>query len=378
MTARAGLQFVGANVDDDPTNNKTIVDVASAGGIDGVFIDTENVIVPEASYSGSLSYTATEDCVVFVNVLATSSGSGWVYIDNKVVGRTYFVGTAIINGAYYLLKKGQTLTAYSQTYSGIDITYAVYGIQTGTTHSKFQPVIYSTEEREIGVWKDGKPLYQKTLSIPTSSQNTTYDVSSLDIDTCVKIDSFMSGNGSVPDGYWYSSSNYVSVNYYDGDLFINAPTQYSNNSPCIVTLKYTKTSDVAGSGTWTPQGVPTHHYSTDEQVIGTWVDGSTIYEKTIHTGALSTGANSIAHNISNIGSLINAFGKYVYSTYEGTFPFVSIGQNSWNVSFAGCDTTNVSVEVGASYTGNNAITDSYTTIQFIREEQGYDTRKNKD
>ena len=27
---------------------------------------------------------------------------------------------------------------------------------------KIQPVIYSTEEREIGVWTDGKPLYQKT------------------------------------------------------------------------------------------------------------------------------------------------------------------------------------------------------------------------
>lgn len=28
-------------------------------------------------------------------------------------------------------------------------------------------------------------------------------------------------------------------------------------------------------------GSTTHHYSTDEQVVGTWIDGSTIYEKTL-------------------------------------------------------------------------------------------------
>ena len=49
MTARSGLQFVGgANVSDDSTNNKTIVDLASAGGIDGVFIDTDNIVKNDA------------------------------------------------------------------------------------------------------------------------------------------------------------------------------------------------------------------------------------------------------------------------------------------------------------------------------------------
>ena len=35
--------------------------------------------------------------------------------------------------------------------------------------SYFFPVIYSTEEREVGVWKDGKPLYQKTVMESVSS-----------------------------------------------------------------------------------------------------------------------------------------------------------------------------------------------------------------
>ena len=52
----------------------------------------------------------------------------------------------------------------------------------------------------------------------------------------------------------------------------------------VFTLIYTKTTDTAGSGQWTPQGVPAHHYSEDEQVVGTWIDGSTVYEKVIDLG----------------------------------------------------------------------------------------------
>ena len=288
MTARAGLQFVGgANVSDDATNNKTIVDLASAGGIDGVFVDTDNVIVPETSYSGSLSYTATEDCVAFVNILATSSGSGWVYIDNKVVGRTYFVGTAIINGAYYLLKKGQTLTAYSQTYSGIDITYAVYGIQTGTTHSKFQPVIYSTEEREIGVWTDGKPLYEKTIhtgALSVGEGTKPHNISNFGILISATGMAYYSGYVltfpfiSIGQNSWNVGIGGADTN----NIITEVGSSFTGTSAITdsyITLQYTKSTDVAGSGSWTPQGVPTHHYSTDEQVIGTFL-GETLYEKT--------------------------------------------------------------------------------------------------
>lgn len=35
-----------------------------------------------------------------------------------------------------------------------------------------------------------------------------------------------------------------------------------------------------------------HHYSTDEQIVGTWIDGSTLYEKTYAvTSAISIGTS---------------------------------------------------------------------------------------
>lgn len=50
------------------------------------------------------------------------------------------------------------------------------------------------------------------------------------------------------------------------------------------------------------------NYSTDEQVIGTWVDGKPLYQKTLVINSLSSGDNDINHNISNLGEVVNAFG----------------------------------------------------------------------
>lgn len=300
MAARSGLQFVGGvNVSDDSINNKTIVDLASAGGIDGVFINTENVIVPVTRISSSgLSYTATEDCLVYVYLWGGNNTK--IKINDVEVGANFSSDKDV-----YLipLKKGQTLT----TTSGNDYnTYTVYGIQTGTTHSKFQPVIYSEEEREIGVWTDGKPLYQKTVyidkteiiggsfvSLPHGIEN---------IDMVINAEAF-AGQGLnsefpyfMPNRLYGSESTTIQQNIifvYEGcnttNLRFTIGSTWTTEPYAIqyiyATIKYTKTTDTPGSGTWTPQGVPTHHYSTDEQIIGTWVDGSTLYEKTFDLGS---------------------------------------------------------------------------------------------
>ena len=283
MSARAGLQFVGgANVSDDATNNKTIVDLASAGGIDGVFIDVSNVIVQETQISASgLSYTATEDC--FVSLYIYSTNDVYIKIDNA-----YVVGNfSQVNGDRQTflipLKKGQTLTTTS---GNTNNTYIVYGIQTGTTHSKFQPVIYSTEEREIGVWTDGKPLYEKTVNFGAIPNNTSKSVAHniSNLDKVVSFDGVMFSSDSfetVPSG---ENSNFrLLVN--DTNVRITTSANWNDWSDSYITIRYTKKTNVAGSGSWTPQGVPTHHYSLDEHIIGTWIDGSTLYEKTFDLGS---------------------------------------------------------------------------------------------
>ena len=286
MSARAGLQFVGgANVSDDSTNNKTIVDLASAGGIDGVFIDTGNVIKSATNFTGSLSYTATEDCAFCLYLVTQANVSAQVKIDGVTIIDYWKSSMDTPSFPPIFLKKGQILSVLNANAS-YDSTYRIYGIQTGTTHSKFQPVIYSTEERVIGVWKDGRPLYEKTVDFGALPNNTTktvsYNIS--DLDYFVKIQCVahnQNGSRNIPfvDDASKTGDVLLDTIKSSGVIRIIAHTDLSSLTG-DVTLQYVKSSDVAGSGSWTPQGVPTHHYSMDEHIVGTWM-GETLWEKTL-------------------------------------------------------------------------------------------------
>lgn len=300
MTARAGLQFVGgANVSDDSTNNKTIVDLASAGGIDGVFIDTGNVIKDDFTFDGNeQTWTATDDCILSGYIDPISSSSiAYISMGNVDL----FIGYDTHNALFIPIKKGQTILYKAKSGSSMK----AYGIQTGTTHSKFQPVIYSTEEREIGVWTDGKPLYQKSyigLNVEIINVNTWYNtgLSASGVEVFVEGEMIDINNQAYP----------VNVAFMSSNTKIGISCGMANRTGVILTIRYTKTSDVAGSGTWTPQGVPTHHYSTDEKVVGKWIDGSTLYEKTYDFSAnpidlsANSWTNTTASN-SGIDKIIN-------------------------------------------------------------------------
>ncbi len=70
-----------------------------------------------------------------------------------------------------------------------------------------------------------------------------------------------------------------------------------------------------------------HNYSTDEQIIGTWIDGKPLYERTLYwdktTHTFVTGANTLAHNIQDMDyrQLVSGTFSYVYTTGGGTTRF---------------------------------------------------------
>ena len=192
---------------------------------------------------------------------------------------------------------------------------------TSSGDNEFQPIIYSEEEREIGVWKDGKPLYEKTLSISTlvSGTYTTVPYNIDDIDYIFihnAVTQFVVNNNIV----YGTSMPYVSSpssEQFCVDVNTNADSVgyicgiALAGGSAIVVLRYTKTTDQAGSGTWTPQGVPAVHYSTAEQIVGTWIDGSTIYEQTFQkTVACDKNVVVIDQtDIPNLATIISAEGN---------------------------------------------------------------------
>lgn len=158
-------------------------------------------------------------------------------------------------------------------------TYYVKDIN-GAGKDQFQPVIYSEEEREIGVWTDGKPLYEKTLVITSpapSGATGTIDISSLSVEVCLIADGYFQLNDGLSQ-IAINEDGRSWCHYYNDH--IHYEVQYTTTK-MVVRIRYTKTTDKPGSGTWTPQGVPAVHYDGDEKIVGTWF-GETLYEKTFY------------------------------------------------------------------------------------------------
>ena len=162
-----------------------------------------------------------------------------------------------MNGKLYFIKDGQ-----------------------GEGDAYFYPIIYSTEEREVGVWIDNKPLYQKSIAFDnTSSTNLSIDARALGIDTLAYKQIWVKNTGYQANTYFNTSEDQIH-SYYDetGYIHIRRGTAFAGNG--FITILYTKTTDTAGSGKYNTLGVPKVHYSMDEQVVGTWIDGKIIYQKT--------------------------------------------------------------------------------------------------
>ena len=195
-------------------------------------------------------------------------------------------------------------------------------------------MIYSEDEREIGVWTDGKPLYQKTAFVTPGNTISMVGLS-LKYAQCYSIT---------------TSSVIIPVPYNDGSYIcwwmssdaIRFATGRSDISQYVITYQYTKDSDFPGSGKWTPQGVPAVHYSENEQVVGTWVDGRAVYEKTITFNSPISGSVSITHNISNLDTVISANGA-VHDNWDPAtwIPHPRIASDGNNIGISNISNTTI-------------------------------------
>lgn len=73
-----------------------------------------------------------------------------------------------------------------------------------------------------------------------------------------------------------------------------------------------------------------HTYSTEEKVVGTWVDGTTIYERTIPvnlTIRTTTQVITSSVDISNMRLIVSMMGNYTNTNDEGCFPITGYKYN---------------------------------------------------
>ena len=196
----------------------------------------------------------------------------------------------------------------------------MYFITDAPDDTTIAPIIYSDEEREVGVWTDGRPLYQKTYS-KTNVSNSNVLVDSNFTKSVINLVGYVCNGMDMNSPFSHevmapcvNGGAVLRVYTNDSGLYCNIDGLSSSYSGTVrFTIQYIKYADTPGSGKWAPSGVPAVHYSTEEKVVGTWIDGSTMYEKTVTFTVPSNNYDTFSSNITNFDSCVEYKGVVKFS-----------------------------------------------------------------
>lgn len=323
--------------------DSTIYDIAGSGG-GGSFkaVDTlweGTTTPPTAGTTITLSHNITDyDELVFTMGTTASTYISAISfeVDTLVIGNAYVKSALFTQGTvsvtvFFEYTSVGTITIRTFSPSTPSIYYKIQGIKFGGT---LAPQIFSTEEKEIGVWIDDKPLYQKTydLNNMTVSDNTWTNNLLNTTGTGINITHYEgifglgSANYEFSDFSYYRNSSefFTAMIAVDNDDINIRPNMNAGTPITInrVTIQYTKNSDTPGSGSYGSLGVPMVTYNGDEKVIGTWF-GETLYEKSYIIDNLTPNPSDWVNDVQITG--IKDVAEIVCSGYlsSGTVSFVA-------------------------------------------------------
>lgn len=239
------------------------------------------------------------------------------------------------------------IEAASDTLTKIGIDGTVYDISGGGGGSGYSETI---------LWSGSETPSTSGTQINLTDNISNYNEIVFVMDTdYVGSNSFLVSQLTIGEDYIgtiYAPSHYGAFWSYDTDTTITIKSQSSAN------LKtYTKVIGIKYGG------ASGHNYSTTEQIIGTWIDGSNVYEKTINVGTITTNT-TVAHGINNLDTIIDysGFGKYA-GTDKTVMPFQNPA-SSYGFGINTYDGTNL-VLAKASSLGSN-MSDCYITLRYTK------------
>ena len=288
-------QVVGSWTDDKPVYQKTIALSSLSAGANNVLITDLEHIVSSKSF---IIHNNTD------------------YLEVPFFGENYSSGVISEQACYVYSQAGKVvlfinselLTDYTKAVLTVQYTKSTDAAGTAPTKNNliYIPALYSERERQVGVWIDGKPLYQKTTILTGTytgnMNNVDFGLGDRNIDALAftQMIGIRSNNSFLPIPFYNPVSPNDGAGYVlNTDRSVTLRLGSIEYAKLELTIRYTKTTDQPGSGKWTPEGQFSHHYSTSEKIVGTWIDGSTVYEKTIPIPAIQSAQSGVL--ISNLG-----------------------------------------------------------------------------
>lgn len=105
-------------------------------------------------------------------------------------------------------------------------------------------------------------------------------------------------------------------------------------------------------------------YSTDEKACGKWIDGSTIYRKTIEFGSLPNATTkSVAHNISNLDHVVKVEAIAKSGTRFFPLPSAHPDSSTYQIRIS-VEGSNINIITGVDRSAFNG----YVTLYYTKAE----------
>lgn len=298
------------------------------------------------------------------------NGTEWKTVNGQVTGDTLPIGSIIPFGGEtapsgWLLCWGQELSraSYPELYSVIgdafggddgDLTFNLPDLRGRTIVGKN---LADTDFDTIGETGGSKNLQEHSHGIKwqyEGSAGSGYGtlIQNANISTDYRYFTESAGTGNAGNLQPYQVTNYI-IKYKNAvGLVGNVLDSSSNSHTDSYSCDYINNAVL-------------DKYSTTEQIIGTWIDGSTIYRKVVDLGVLpDTATKSVDHNISNLNFFVSITGIAIKSGVNNLpLPFVHETTPSNSIRIFGNDTQ---ITIGC---GNDRSTwNGYAILEYTKDE----------
>jgi hypothetical protein len=366
MTQRTNLQFTGTGVTvtDNSTDDKTVVKIDGGSGSGGHTIEnasgdelTQRDVMQVTDGLEAVDDSTNQKTKIKMN-LPTISLADWNAMTEQeqeaYKASHYRFGveqpdtSGVINAEYMKLlwENPNTTQAFAPqtiTLNSADYDFLLWVYRGATTGAEEAVIVPKRATANLTFTNAGSSTVNRTRTA-SRTDDTHYAVSD-----CYTNSTTTNNGYTIPIAVYGIKKNFqFKVNAIATDLSTSA-------DHCFLSDDVTSVEDAI-----TYKDV----YSTDEHIVGKWIDGSVLYEKTVDCGAFPNATTkNVAHNITNLDKVVFMGGFGYSGTNSYPLPFVQVSGTT--VQAIRLNTSATYIQIMASYNASS-VPNSYVTLRYTK------------